>query len=558
MPAAPRRQRRLILDALLLGVVGALAAVLFSSLLSIATRLFLSGIADYRPPGLPSEGGRLLEVMGPHGLWLLPLATTVGGLLVGLLVQSLAPEAEGHGTDTVVRALHRAGGALRRRVAPVKLVASAITIGSGGAAGREGPIALIAAALGSWYADLTNRSERERRLLVLIGMAAGLAAIFRSPIGTALFAIEVLYSGVEFEAGVLLYALLASIVAYAVNGVFAGWHPLFRAGDVALPSTVSNGWFIVLGVVAGLLAAVIPTVFFWLRDSFRRLPVRAYWKPALGGLATGLLAIAYPQVIGGGYGWIQEAIDGRIALGTLLVLPLAKLLAMSFTVSSGGSGGVFAPSLYIGAMLGAGIAAVAGLPAAPFAIVGMAAVFGAAARVPVATLMMVTEMTGGYTLLVPTALAVTLSYLIQSRLTGRRKYRSLYEAQVETPADSPAHHAAHLNIALRILEQRRTINPADVERLNLLNLLRSGIPVVLPDGRRLAIRVLRAESPFAKQPMDGDAERFAGADASVLAIIRGEHMLAPRPDTVLEPGDRLILLATAQGLEALAKHVEPW
>lgn len=558
MPAGARRQRRLILDALLLGVVGAFAAVVFSGLLSVATRVLLSGVAGYRPPGLPSDGGRLLEVVGSHGLWLLPIATTLGGLLVGLLVQGLAPEAEGHGTDTVVRALHRAGGALRRRVAPVKIVASAITIGSGGAAGREGPIALIAAALGSWYAGLTNRSERERRVLVLIGMAAGLAAIFRSPIGTALFAIEVLYAGVEFEAGVLLYALLASIVAYAVNGFVAGWHPLFRAGDVALPSTWANGWFIGLGLVAGLLAAVIPTVFFGVRDAFRRIPLRPYWKPALGGLATGLVAIAYPQVIGGGYGWIQEAIEGRIVLGTLLVLPLAKLLAMSFTVSSGGSGGVFAPSLYIGAMLGAGCATIAGLPAAPFAIVGMAAVFGAAARVPVATLMMVTEMTGGYTLLVPTALAVTLSYLIQSRLTARLKYRSLYEAQVETPADSPAHHAEHLNIALRILEQRRTINPADVERLNLLNLLRSGIPVELPDGRRLVIGVLRPDSAVAGRSMNADGGSLFPADGSVLAIIRGEHMLAPRPDTVLQAGDRLILLATAPALEALRKHIEPW
>ena len=219
---------RLLLDSVVLGIIGGLSAQLFTWMLRLSQKIFLVWLAGYRPPGLPEEGGVLQEVIGPHGLWLVPVATTLGGLISGALVYGLAPETEGHGTDTVVKALHWTGGIIRARVAPLKMLASAITIGSGGSAGREGPTALIAAGFGSVYAKLLHRPERERRLLVLMGMAAGLSAIFRSPIGTAIFAVEVLYGGMDFESEALIYCMLAAIVAYAVNGWFVGWHSLFQ------------------------------------------------------------------------------------------------------------------------------------------------------------------------------------------------------------------------------------------------------------------------------------------------------------------------------------------
>ena len=172
---------RLLAESAILGVVGACSAQLFTWALRICQHFFLTWIAGYRPPGLPEEGGVLRQVIGPHGLWLIPVATTLGGLISGLLVYNFAPEAEGHGTDTVVKAFHRAGAFIRARVAPLKLVASAITIGSGGSAGREGPTALIGAGVGSIYATVAHRSEEQRQVLVLAGMAAGLSAIFRSP-----------------------------------------------------------------------------------------------------------------------------------------------------------------------------------------------------------------------------------------------------------------------------------------------------------------------------------------------------------------------------------------
>jgi chloride channel protein, CIC family len=308
---------RLVAEAAVLGVVGALAAQLFTWALRLCTHFFLIWLAGYRPPGLPEEGGVLRQVIAPHGLWLVPVVTTLGGLLSGFLVYTWAPEAEGHGTDTVVKAFHRASGFIRTRVAPLKLVASAITIGSGGSAGREGPTALIGAGVGSTYATLTRRTDEEREILLLAGMAAGLSAIFRSPIGAAFFAIEVLYGGMEFEARGLLYTMLASVVAYAVNGLFVGWQPLFYFP--AAPSNIralDYGWLGVLGIAGGLIATLLPLAFYRLRDLFRELPIPPALNPAIGGLGVGLIALKFPHVLGGGYGWIQETINGGLRLNS--------------------------------------------------------------------------------------------------------------------------------------------------------------------------------------------------------------------------------------------------
>jgi CIC family chloride channel protein len=271
----------------------------------------------------------------------------------------------------------------------------------------------------------------------------------------------------------------------------------------------------------------------------------------------GVLALAVPRVIGGGYGWMQAAIDGRLAAGALVALVLAKPLAMSLTISSGGSGGVFAPTLFIGGMLGGLLATVAHLPPAPLVIVGMGAVFAGAAHVPIASLMMVTEMTGGYTLLVPAALALMISYLVQRRLAPLVRVQGLYEAQVATRADSPAHHTEHLKIAIRLLKERRVLDSSDVGQVDLLDLLRTGIPVDLTDGRRLAICVLRPDSPWCGRAVGAEGGTLE-EETQIFAIIRGGHMRVPRPDTTLAAGDRLILLTTAAGLERVKPHLDKW
>jgi CIC family chloride channel protein len=217
-------------------------------------------------------------------------------------------------------------------------------------------------------------------------------------------------------------------------------------------------------------------------------------------------------------------------------------------------------------MLGGACAAVFHQPAAPFAIVGMAAVFAGAAHVPIATMMMVTEMTGGYTLLVPATLAVVISYLVQTRLSTRLSYRSVYEAQVANRGESPAHHEKHLEIALRILREKGMRGNADAGSGDgsdagseeLVSLLRSGAAVELPGERRLAVGVLRADSPFVGKTVGESAVQLEAEGMTVVSVIRGEHMLAPRPDLTFTKGDRLILVAKAGELEHAWKHMKRW
>jgi CIC family chloride channel protein len=542
---------RLLLESAGLGVVGALAARLFTWMLAIAQRFLLTGISGYGPPSASGDGGAMRQTIGPHGLWLVPVATTLGGLLSGFLVYTFAPEAEGHGTDTAIAAFHRAAGVVRARVAPLKMVASAITIGSGGAAGREGPTALITGAVGSLYATLVKHSDEERRILLLAGMAAGLSAIFRTPMGTGVFAIEALYNNMDFESTALLYTMLASGVAYAVNGLFTGWSPLFHVVVSATPPLHDYGWYLALGLLAGIVSTVLPEVFYRTRDLFHRLPIPPMVKPAIGGLCVGLIALKLPQVLGGGYGWMQMAMNGSLGLKLLLVLMTAKLVAFALTVASGGSGGVFAPSLYVGAMLGGACAILFHQPSAIFAVVGMAAVFGAAGRVPIATMLMVTEMAGGYQLLVPAGCAVMVSYLTQAMLSERFRYRSLYQAQVPLRSDSPAHYIEQVRGALTLLGRRR-VQADSLGHLDLLRLLRSQVRFDLPGGEQLQHSALQQESRFAGHSVAEFYQDPATQAVEIVSIVRREHFILPHPDTRLEAGDRLMLITS----EAARKNLE--
>ena len=548
---------RLLLESALLGVVGALSARAFMWMLHLSDRFLLYGIARYRPPYFSSDGSFSAQTIGPHGLWWVPAVTTLGGLLSGILVYRFAPEAEGHGTDTAVDAFHRKEGIIRSRVPLIKMVASAITIGSGGSAGREGPIALIAAGLGSAYARIAHRPEKERRLLLLVGMAAGLSAIFRSPMGTGVFAIEVLYGNMEFEVGALLYTMLSSGVAYALNGAFIGFHPLFSVPVVPSPAFSDYAAYAILGLGAGIIATALPQVFYYIRDGFRSLPIPSWTKPAIGGLCVGLIALRLPQVLGGGYGWIQLAIDGKLTLFVLLALIFAKMFAFAFTVSSGGSGGVFAPSLFVGAMLGGSFAILMHQIPAVFVIVGMAAVFGAAARVPIATMLMVTEMTGGYSLLVPAGMAVMIAYLLQGRLASALKYRSLYEGQVPTREDSPAHYLEQIQVGLQLLGKKDLPLMDELGHVDLLRLLRSRIRFDLPGDRQLTMGIVKDDSPIAGQTLRSLYQRLRLEDFEVVAIRRREHVLLPHPDTILQPNDRAIIVVSQRAQERLAKYLMP-
>ncbi len=549
------RRTILIIDTIILGIIGAAGAQIFNFLLSTANKYFLQDIAGYVAPGLPTEGGTLHQVIGPHALLFVIGVIVVGGLISGFLVYQFAPEAEGHGTDTAVKSFHQQGGNIRARVTPLKIVASAVTIGTGGAAGREGPTALFSAGIGSIYATLLKRPAKEKRLLVLIGMAAGLSAIFRSPIGTAIFAIEVLYSDMEFESEALLYTMLGSIIAYAINGVLSGWEPLFQVpSNLGVHHITDYLWYILLGLASGIIGTILPNFFYGVRDLFHKIPIKPHLRPAIGALGVGLLALYVPQVLGGGYGWIQMAINGQLALTLLATLLFAKMVAFALTVSSGGSGGVFAPALFVGAMLGGLLANVFHQPTAAFVVVGMAAVFGSTARVPIATLLMVTEMTGGYTLLVPAATAVLVGYSVQTILTQPLKYNSLYEAQVMQKPNSPAHMMEHLKTAVQMLGEKRSFDPEAIGHLNFVSLLQSKIPLDLPDGNRLFYATLKKKGKCIGKMIKEDCFFMGKNEGEIAAIIRDDHLIIPHPKTKLEAEDNLLILTSEEKWKSLNEH----
>lgn len=548
----PWQEYRLLLLSVVVGSVGGLLAQVFVWLVNLGESLLIVGLAGYvaPEPGIMDPS----PIVGPWGLWLVPVVTTLGGLLSGLLVYTFAPEAEGHGTDAAVEAFHFKGGRIRPVVPGIKAIASAITIGSGGAAGREGPAAQISVGVSSILADFLRLTDDDRRVLVIAGMAAGLAAIFRSPLGMAIFAVEILYAGMAFETECLIYTVIASVVAYAVNGLFAGWEPIFLfPQSVHFTRPVALLGYTALGVTAGLIGAIEPTIFYGIRDRFRRLAIPHHIKPAIGGLLMGLLALVLPETLATGYGWVQKAMTGGYIGWSLIFLALGKILAMSLTISSGGSGGVFGPNVYIGGMVGAWVAYAvdqlipgANLNPSAFAVVGMAAVFAGTARVPIATLVMVSEMTGGYGLIVPSMLATATAFVVQRTVGSYFRYSRLYESQVELRKDSPVHHGALVQAAFDVLEQGPIVDLRGVTFPKLVDLLRHGTPVPIHGSQAMLFTIRVAEgSQLAGQSIAEIFETFP--DLVAVAIIRGEQVALPRGSTVLGVQDQLLIAAADSG-----------
>jgi chloride channel protein, CIC family len=423
----------------LIGIVAGLGAILFYASIQWITNLLLGGVVGYTPPLPLGEGSTVVTPIARP--WLIPIVTTLGGLASGILVFSLAPEAEGHGTDAAIKSYHTNAGKIRARIPPIKLLASAITIGSGGSAGREGPTAQIAAGFGSWLGDVLQLSDHDRRIAMAVGMGSGIGAIFKAPLGGAILASEVLYIR-DFEPEAIIPAFVASIVGYCIFALWAGWTPVFGNGTgLTFTDPKSLVWYAALGLAAGLVGRAYSGAFYRVRDLFHRIALPRHVKPALGGLGVGIIAIAFPQVLSMGYGWVQLAIDGNtaeLAIRTMLILVALKIVATSLTISSGGSGGVFAPGLYIGAMMGGALWGIShghlpDIPATPgpFVIVSMMALFGSAAKAPIAVILMTAEMTGEYSLIPAAMFAAVAAYLVSGD-------RGIYEAQVLTRADSPA------------------------------------------------------------------------------------------------------------------------
>jgi CIC family chloride channel protein len=449
--------RRWLPAAILIGIVAGVASIIFFQAIAWASRFFLGLGAGYTAPAPVGEGETVITEIGRR--WMIPIVTTIGGLISGLIVYKFAPEAEGHGTDAAIDAFHRKEGIIRARVPLVKMIASAVTIGSGGSAGREGPTAQITAGYGSLAARLFKLNTHDRRLATAVGIGAGIGSIFKAPFGGAILSAEILYlQGFEVEA--IIPSFISTIIGYSI---FASWHgftPIFGEHlSLAFhhPETLLS--YAILGIFCGLIGMLYTRTFYRVTSLFRRLNISNYYKPAIGGLITGLIGLALPQVLGMGYGWLQLAMaPGTIPLTIMIALVFAKMVATSFSIGSGGSGGVFAPGLVIGGMLAAALWALGSnfmssyLPASPepFVVVGMMALFGAVAHAPIAVIIMVSEMSGTYTMLAPAMIATGLAYVIVGR-------NSIYESQVSSPAASPAHKYEYISPLLRTMQVKQAM-----------------------------------------------------------------------------------------------------
>jgi len=427
--------------------VAGLGAVVFYSALELATKGFLGELAGYRIP-TPFSEGNAAGSAGYTRPWAIPLVTTLGGLLAGLLVFRFAPEAEGHGTDAAIAAVHDNPRGIRVRAVVVKILASAITIGSGGSAGREGPTAQISAGFGSLLARALDLSPSDGRIAVAAGIGSGIGAIFGAPLGGALLSAEVIYRN-DVEVDAIIPSVIASVVGYSIFGAIETFTPMF--GDVGrayrFVDPVSLGWFALLGVVAGAVGIAYAKTFYFVVDRARSLELAGPVRTALGGLGTGLVALAFPEVLGTGYGWVQRTLGASllgIPLWVVLLVPLAHVLTTALSIGSGGSGGIFGPGIVIGAFTGAatwrllhGVAPA--LPASPvaFVVVGMVACFGSVSRAPLSVLLMVVEMTGTIAVVPPAMLAVGVASLMVRRLDV-----TIYRSQLSSRDDLPARRLA--------------------------------------------------------------------------------------------------------------------
>jgi len=399
----------MFLIAVAIGTAGGFGAVFFRWLIGLFQRLAWG------------EAATPLDAFSDSAWPLRLLVPTVGGLVVGLIVKFVAPEAKGHGVPEVMLAVARSGGVIRPVVALAKSVASAVCIATGGSVGREGPIVQIGSAVGSTLGQWLKLSSRRIRICVGCGAAAGIAATFNTPIAGAFFASEIILG--EFGTGAFAAVVVSSVMATVVSRAFLGDVPAFAIPEYSIVHPGEFLAYLVLGGAAGVAAVAFVKLLHRMETLFDGLRLPEPAKPAIGGLAIGCIGLVLPQVMGVGYDTITPMLHAQIALGVLVAILAAKLFATTLTLGSGGSGGVFAPSLFMGAALGGVVgglmAKVAPFPmAAPgaYAVVGMGAMVAAATHAPITAILIIFEMTGDYRVILGLMAASTVATLVAQRI----------------------------------------------------------------------------------------------------------------------------------------------
>jgi chloride channel protein, CIC family len=661
----------LVALALAVGGGAGAGAVLFRYLILAFTHAF-SGYADYS-----SQGHAPYGYYHHVGFWFVVLAPVAAGLLYGPMITFFAREARGHGVPEVMLAVAERGGRIRPQVAVVKSLASALCIGGGGSVGREGPIVQIGSALGSTLGQITRVPESRLRILVACGAAGGISATFNAPIAGVFFGLELILR--DFEAESFGVVVLSSFAADIVGRAAFGDQPFITLQQFHLVSPFEYPLYAALGIGAAFAGIAFIRVLYGSEDLADRLWRGPEWlRPAAGGVLLGLLLLALPELYGVGYPPLEKAISGGYVVWLLLLLLAGKIVATSLTISIGGSGGVFAPSLFMGAMLGSaygrGVHALWPTLTAhggAYGLVGMAAVFAAAARAPITAVIIVFELTGDYRIILPLMFAVVLSTGVSNLLTRDTIYtlklrrrgidlrrgrganlmallavrQAMQDVPVSLQQDTPLNEVIERltegpTDGLPVVDEngayRGTVTSQQVEEAMRENALdadagslakettglrpsqsleeavsallreRSGLPVVEPEtrqvvgwlthmdvlrayNRRLEVGVRQAER---RQQPDPRRRRELGLMGSAVARLRGYRVVelelgassepigmqlgelnlpegstllglsregetvAPTPETVLAPGDRLTLLVPAGAADEVAELAE--
>ncbi len=479
--------------ALVVGIGAGLGAVAFRYMILGFTYLF-TGHADY------SAAGHAINPLLPGvGIWFVVLVPMIGGFIYGPLVSRFAPEARGHGVPEVMFSVQRLGGRMRPQVPAVKSVASAICIGSGGSVGREGPIVQIGSAMGSVLGQLLRLPESQLRLLVACGAAGGISATFNAPIAGVFFALELILR--DFQTRAFGLVVLSSITADAIGRAAFGSHSFLSLPSFTFSSPLELLLYAGLGVLATAVGLAFIRTLYAGEDVADRVWRGPEWlRPAAGGVLLGLLLLAVPEMYGVGYPVLEKAVSGHYVVLVLLALLAAKILATSMTMWIGGSGGVFAPSLFMGAMLGSAYGAIAHhlVPhLAPFAgaygLVGMGAVFAATARAPITAVIIIFELTGDYRIILPLMFAIVLTTTLSNAVTHDTIYTlKLRRRGIDVDA-APGGRMAQITVGEAMGSPPRALAPEQPLREVLERLTDEGtdsLPVV--DGGGVFIGIVGA------------------------------------------------------------------
>lgn len=412
---------------MIVGLLSGVMTIIFYISIQMISGFFLGSLAGYTPPapGI-SSSQESTYALAIDRIWMIPLILSGVGIIAGVITTRLAPETKGDGIDSVIEGFHGNKVSIRRRVAIIKPIVSSLTLGAGASGGPEGPMGQISSAFGTIIAKLFRLDDEEIRIAIVSGMGAGIGSIMRLPFGGALFSIELLY-GREFMIKSLIPVLVASLTSYAVSGVYLGWLPILSVPEatVAKVTIQSISAFAILSLVVGASSILYTRTISFVRTYFEKARIPQFVKPAFGCALVGLFALGLPEVLGTGYGWLQIAVFGNIELlpiWIIIAVVLVKIFATAITVGSGTGLSFFGPSLVIGGLLGAAVISIFHMyglfmfvDISSATLVSMFAFFAAGTKTPFSSIVMGTEMTGGYFLLVPLVVSVLISYIVSGK-----------------------------------------------------------------------------------------------------------------------------------------------